>query len=101
MEIFALSKIIVETGSTGMLIALLVAIAIPSLRKKIFGGLNGDAVDIKDKLNAIQENHLQHIDGKLDKISEKIDEKFGTLLDAEKEGNLVSKEILLVLKNKL
>ena len=101
MEIFALSKTIVETGSTGMLIAVMTAMAIPALRKKIFGGLNGDAVDIKDKLDVIQENHLHHIDGKLDKISETIDEKFSRLMDAEKEGNLVSKEILLVLKNKL
>ena len=90
MELLTLSKTIVETGSTGMLIAVMTAMAIPALRKKIFGGLNGDAVDIKDKLDVIQENHLHHIDAKLDK-----------LMEAEYEGNNVSKEILIVLKNKL
>ena len=89
MEILDISKTIVETGSTAVLLAVMTILAVPPLRKKVFGGLNGDASGIKDKLQIIEENHLHTLEGKLDK-----------LMEAENEGNLISKEILLVLKNK-
>lgn len=84
MEIITIGKAIVETGSTAVLIGLLVVLAVPALRKKIF-----NSETIHEKLDIIQSNDLGHIDNKLDR-----------LMEAEKEGNLISKEILFVLKNR-
>lgn len=89
MEILAIGKAITDTGSTVALIGVLAVLAIPPLRKKIFGGLNGSAENIQSTLKTIEENHLHTLEDKLDR-----------LMEAEKEGNLISKEILFVLKNK-
>ena len=60
MELFNFIDLISSMGFTGLLIIL----AIPKLRKRIFG--NGNGAELKE----IKENHLHDIAQKLDRIIE-------------------------------
>lgn len=63
-EIANIGNAVIETGSTGLLMGLLVVLAVPQLRKKVFNG-NGN---FKKEITEIKENHLHGVDAKLDKI---------------------------------
>ena len=53
-------------------VGLLIVLAIPKLRKLIFNGENGNKEigQLKDQLNALENNHLHEITAKLDRLIE-------------------------------
>lgn len=61
-------------------VGLLIILAIPALRKKVFNG-NGEYKDLEDKISSLQDNHLHD-------LSNKIDE----LMKEERQGNDIVKE---------
>lgn len=83
-SIINIVDIIQKIGLVGVLIIL----AVPQLRAKIFGNGNGEITELKNQISTLQTNHLRHLEEKIDKLTEK-----------EDEGNLISKEILLILKD--
>lgn len=74
-EILTIGKTIVETGSTAALIGVLVILAFPKLKAKIFNGNGYDKKvdDIGKTLLDLETNHLHTIEEKIDKLHEKFD----------------------------
>ena len=60
-DLITIGKTIVETGSTVVLLGLLTSLAVPKMKKKIWG--NGD---IKKEIKNLEENHLHGLEEKID-----------------------------------
>jgi len=81
-EITGLIEIIQNAGFIGLLIVL----AIPKLRRSIFGtNGNGSSKELKD----IKENHLHDIANKLD-----------TLIETQRKGNEDVRKVLFIIERK-
>ena len=76
-EIFTIIDLISKAGFTGLLVVL----AIPKLRKIVFGNGNG--------IGKLTNNHFPHLEQKLDKIIELISEQ--NEKNAERHGEIISK----------
>lgn len=68
-DFLVFGKSILEAGSTAAFIGLLVVLAIPKLRNKIFG--NGG--EVEQKLNVLETNHLHTINETLERIERKME----------------------------
>ena len=90
---FLKSPIIQGTGILviGMLAQKMGLPIVPFIKR--YFGINGNGNKeieaLKSQVTLLQENHIHNLEEKLDKLMEK-----------ENEGNLISKEILMVLKEK-
>ena len=76
-DILTIGKTVLEGGSTAAFIGLLVVLAVPKLRAKIFGknGENGHEQtqrldEIEDKLSLLATNHMEHLQKGIDKMIE-------------------------------
>lgn len=76
-EIFTIVDAISKLGFTGLLVVL----AVPKLRKTIFGNGNG--------VTKLTENHFPHLENKMDKIIELIGEQ--NEKNAERHGEIMGK----------
>ena len=63
-DLITIGKTIVETGSTLTLLGVFASLAIPKLRKKIWG-MNGNS-DVKREIKNLEENHLHGLEEKID-----------------------------------
>ena len=76
-EILPIVNAISGLGFTGLVLVL----AIPKLKRMVFGNGNGT--------RAITENHLPHLEQKMDKIIEILNEQ--SIKDAERHGEIMGK----------
>jgi hypothetical protein len=65
-EILTIGKAVLEGGSSVALMGLLVTLAVPSLRKKLWGG-NGELKELQGQIENIKENHLHEVKDILNK----------------------------------
>jgi len=64
MEFLNIGQTIIEGGSTVALLGVFAVLAIPKLRKRVFGNGNG----VQKQLSALKDNHLTHLESKLDEV---------------------------------
>ena len=79
---------IVKMIQDGGFICLLIILAVPKLRKKVF---NGDgSKEIREQLTLMETNHLHSLDTKLDR-----------LIEEEIKGNEEVRTLIRVMQNKI
>jgi len=86
MELLNIGKTIIEGGALAMLLGLLTTLAVPKLRKRVWGNGNGS---IQKQLDTIQDNHLHEIGKKLDELTNVV-----------REGNDIGKKSLWILEER-
>ena len=60
VEIVEVGKMVLSAGGGTLSFGLLASLAIPKLKKKIWG-MNGDAEKIKEEIAILRENHLHEV----------------------------------------
>ena len=92
-EILQIGGAITNAGGSAAFMGLLVVLAFPKLKRRVFGNGNND---IKKEIDNLKENHLHDVDNKLDKLIDRTDRN----CDFIKLNNELLRELLFILKNK-
>lgn len=91
-----LLDIIPSIGNTTLLIGILIILAFPNLKKKVFG-LNGEKKVLKDEIfNKLETNHF-HVfteqTTKMVELLEKLNDKMDKELEVTRENNYILKDL--------
>ena len=74
-EIITIGKALLSGGSQAATVGLLTVLAVPKLRKKIFGSEDSGRLDaIEGAINALGGNHIEHVQKAVDELKRSYDD---------------------------